>query len=358
MTRILVANWTRHRAELRHGLRIAAAGVLSFALAEALALPQAYWAVFTAVLVVQASVGGSWKASVDRLAGTLLGAVYGAAVATLVPHDDALMTGVALAISLTPLALLAAFKPSYRVAPVTAVILLLGSAGTTEGPLVAAVLRTIEVSLGGLVGMAVSLLLLPARAHALLGEAANRVLQRLAQLLTDLVAALIAPSEAKAILARNDEVRLALTALESISDEAARERRFYLTDDADPEPVTRTLRRLRHDLVLIGQIAAEPLSQALRERLAESLSGFASVAAEFLRAIGRAFAERQSPPSLDALNAAMPRLLADIEAVKGDERLVALSFALEQLQRNLKDLTHRAQEFARVREPSPEESEP
>jgi len=54
-------------------------------------------------------------------------------------------------------------------------------------------------------------------------------------------------------------VRLALTALENISDEAARERRNYLSDDSDPEPVTRTLRRLRHDLVLIGRVAAEPL---------------------------------------------------------------------------------------------------
>jgi len=50
MARLSVTNWTRRRAELRHGLRIAAAGVLSFALAEVLALPQAYWAVFTAVL--------------------------------------------------------------------------------------------------------------------------------------------------------------------------------------------------------------------------------------------------------------------------------------------------------------------
>jgi uncharacterized membrane protein YccC len=358
MARIVMTSWTLRRAELRHGLRIAAAGVLSFALAEALALPQAYWAVFTAVLVVQASVGGSWKASVDRLTGTLLGAVYGAAVATLVPHDNALMTGVALAISLTPLALLAAFKPAYRVAPVTAVILLLGNAGTTEGPLAAAVLRTIEVSLGGLVGMAVSLLLLPARAHALLGEAANRVLQRLAQLLSDLMAALMAPQDAGAILARNDEVRLALTALENTSDEAARERRFYLTDDSDPEPVTRTLRRVRHDLVLIGRIAAEPLPEMLRDRLAQPLADFASAAAEFLRGIGRAFATRDPPPSLDGLNAATARLLAAIGAVKSEERLVALGFALEQLQRNLKDLTRRAQEFARVRDSVPEEPEP
>ena len=358
MARISVTNWTRRHAELRHGVRIAAAGVLSFALAQALALPQGYWAVFTAVLVVQGSVGGSWKASVDRLLGTLLGAVYGAAIATLVPHNDALMTGVALTISLTPLALLAALNPSYRVAPITAVILLLGSAGTTEGPFLGAGLRTIEVSLGGFVGMGVSLFLLPARAHALLGEAANRVLQRLAQLLADLMAGLIAPSDAKAILALNDDVRLALTALENISDEAARERRNYLSDDSDPEPVTRTLRRVRHDLVLIGRLAAEPLPLALRARLAPVLTEFANVATEFLRGIGRAFATRDPPPSLDALNAAMARVLVEIQAVKGEERLIALCFALEQLQRNLKDLTRRAQEFARVRVPAFEDPEP
>src|SRR5215468_10351859 len=118
---------SRRRAELRHGLRIAAAGLVSYALANALNLPQSYWAVFTAVLVVQGSVGGSWKASIDRLFGTLLGAVYGAAIATVVPHENPVMVGVALAISLTPLALLAASNASFRVAPITAVILLLGS---------------------------------------------------------------------------------------------------------------------------------------------------------------------------------------------------------------------------------------
>src|SRR5882724_3624871 len=123
---------TRRRAEIRHGLRIAIAGILSFVAAQSLGLPQGYWAVFTAVLVVQGSVGGSWKASIDRLFGTLLGAIWGAAIATLIPHENVWMLGTALTISLTPLALLAAFKPSYRVAPITAVILLLGNAGVTE----------------------------------------------------------------------------------------------------------------------------------------------------------------------------------------------------------------------------------
>jgi uncharacterized membrane protein YccC len=339
---------TRRSAEIRHGLRITIAGVLSFALALALGLPQGYWAVFTAVLVVQGSVGGSWKASVDRFLGTLLGAVYGAVIATLIPHENALTLGAALAISLTPLALLAAFNASYRVAPITAVILLLGSAGVTEGPFLAAFMRTLEVGLGGLVGMTVSLVVLPARAHTLLGEAAGRVLQRLADLFADLTSALVGASDPAEILAHHDAVRVALNALETISDEAARERRNYLSDDSDPEPVTRTLRRVRHDLVLIGRVAAEPLPEAARVSLKQPLAALSQAGSQFLRGTGQAFAKRVPPPSLDEFDGALAVLLSEVEAIKGEERLVALDFALEQLRRNLGDLCRRAQEFARL----------
>ena len=348
MTSKLVTALSRRRAEIRHGLRIAAAGMLSYVAAELLGLPQGYWAVFTAVLVVQGSVGGSWKAAVDRLMGTLLGAIYGVAIAAIVPHDTVVTLGIALAISLTPLALVAALYPNYRVAPITAVILLLGSSASSEGPVLAAVLRTIEVSLGGFVGILVSLFVLPARAHALMGNAANRVLQRLADLLADLTNALIAPGNAAAILSGHDSVRVALTALENNSDEAARERRNYLTDDADPEPVTRTLRRVRHDLVLIGRVSAEPLPPEIARVLKPGLETFSTAATQFLRATGRAFAERAPPPSLDEFRTALAALLATMQSIKGDERLIALAFGFEQLQINLDDLVRRAGEFARV----------
>ncbi len=347
MARLRIA-LLRRRAEVRHGLRIAIAGLASFALAQALGLPQGYWAVFTAVLVVQGSVGGSWKAAVDRLVGTLLGAVYGAGVAALVPHNDVLMLGAALAISLTPLALLAAFQPVYRVAPITAVILLLGSSASSEGPFLAAALRTVEVSLGGFVGMAVSLFVLPARAHALLGQAANKVLQRLADLFVDLIGALLAPVDANAILARQDAVRVALTALENISDEAAREKRNYLTDDADPEPVTRTLRRVRHDLVLIGRVAAKPLPPETSAALQPELSAVSLKGTRLLRGLGRAFAERTAPPAQEDFQDALTRVTSEMDAMTHDEQLVALGFAFEHLERNLEDLVLRAREFAQT----------
>jgi uncharacterized membrane protein YccC len=259
------------------------------------------------------------------------------------------MLGVALAISLTPLALLAAFNPSFRVAPITAVILLLGSSSSAEGPFLAALLRTVEVSLGGFVGMAVSLFFLPARAHALMGDAANRVLQRLAELFSDLIEGLLAANDPAAVLAHQDAVRVALTALENVSDEAARERRNYLADDADPEPVTRTLRRVRHDLVLIGRVAAEPLPEVMRPQLRTPIEAFAAEGRSYLRAIGQSFAERVAPPAPDAFTAALYGLLSALEPIRGDERIVALRFALEQLEQNLADLTRRAEEFARVR---------
>jgi hypothetical protein len=149
-------------------------------------------------------------------------------------------------------------------------------------------------------------------------------------------------------MAHQDAVRVALTALENASDEAARERRNYLSDDADPEPVTRTLRRVRHDLVLIGRVAAEPLPESLRPALKPFLDQFSIEAREFMRAIGLAFAQRMEPPSSGPFDAALESLMIQLTAIKGDERIVALRFSLDQLERNLLDLVRRAEEFAKT----------
>ena len=111
------------------------AGLLAYVLAELFALPQGYWAVFSAIIVMQASVGGSIKATTDRLIGTIGGAVAGGAVAYLLPHTSVLSLGVALVIALVPLTLVAALWPNYRIAPLTAVIVLLTPGAQQLGPL-------------------------------------------------------------------------------------------------------------------------------------------------------------------------------------------------------------------------------
>ena len=338
--------WPRHRLEIRHGIRIASAGLVSYVIASALNLPQGYWAVFTAVLVVQGSVGGSWKAAVDRLLGTLMGAAYGTVIASVIPHGDPVALGAALAAALIPLSLLAAFSPAYRVAPITAVILLLGSTGATEGPIRAAMLRTIEVALGGICGLGISLYLFPARAHALLGEAAGTVLERLSDLFSMLLGALIGPASTDLIVTKQDAARSALANLENVTSEAVREWRNHLTEDIDPEPVARTLRRVRHDLILIGRVAAEPLIPQMQPELKQAVQNLSAAGSEYLLAVGRAFTRRNLPPEGAGFHDAMQQVLAELRRAKPEERLIALRFSLQQLQANLDDLSQRAQEFA------------
>src|SRR5271163_4142735 len=64
---------------------VAAMGALVIALAFGLKLP--LWAVLTSIIVTQMSVGRSIKATRDYLVGTLGGAIYGGAIALLVPHS-------------------------------------------------------------------------------------------------------------------------------------------------------------------------------------------------------------------------------------------------------------------------------
>jgi uncharacterized membrane protein YccC len=84
-----VRDWVRaFRPQLRFCLR---ATVAALAIANSLNFPlHGSWMVLTAVVVTQVSVGGSLRATLDYVVGTLAGAVYAAAVGLLVPHVTAL----------------------------------------------------------------------------------------------------------------------------------------------------------------------------------------------------------------------------------------------------------------------------
>ena len=88
--RWLRARATPRRVHLALGLRVTVAAMLALVAAQLLGLPLPLWAVLTAVIVTQMSVGRSLKATGDYLVGTLGGAVYGGAVAILIPHQSEL----------------------------------------------------------------------------------------------------------------------------------------------------------------------------------------------------------------------------------------------------------------------------
>jgi uncharacterized membrane protein YccC len=94
-----------HRAQLRFCLRVTAAGLLAFAIAQVLTIPlHGLWVVLTAVVVTQMSAGGSLHATVEYIIGTFGGAVYAAIIGVLIPHTTPIAQGgvLALTIELVP----------------------------------------------------------------------------------------------------------------------------------------------------------------------------------------------------------------------------------------------------------------
>lgn len=347
----------RHRAEMRLALRITVAGLLAFALAHLLDLRQGYWAVLTAVIVIQGNVGGSLKAATDRLIGTLSGGAYGVLVATLMPEGEPLWRGVALALLLAPLAVAASLRPGLRVAPVTAIIVLLGSAGPTIGLLPSAMERVVEIALGSAIAFAVSLVVLPTRAHAQLAEAAAGALDLLADLVPELLGGLSGrphPAKVQEIYRR---IRSALVKLDGFAEEARREKAILLTEEPNPEPLLRTIRRLRHDFVMIDRATRDPLAAAVAGPLLPALGDLSAALAGFLRQSAEAISEGRAPPALEPVRQALTDYQAAMAGVRregltrdlsGDEaaRIFGLAFALQQLGRDLDDLASRVQERA------------
>jgi uncharacterized membrane protein YccC len=351
-----VRDWLAgHRLEAGLTLRMSAAGLISFAIGHLLGLAQVYWAVLTAVIVTQSSIGGSLKAMIDRFVGTIGGAGWGVAVTLAVPHESALSTGVALAVALVPLAAATAWRPGYRVAPVTSAIVLLGYSAQT-GVVEAALQRVFEIGLGSVVALAVALLVPSARAHDLLRTAARDALTLMSDQVGLVLGGIAVSIDAVAVLALHDRIRAAVERAAAAAAEADRERRSYITEAPDPDPLVRTLRRLSHDLVFVARALISPLPAPAATRLAQPAAAVATALAAAFTAIGEALARRSEPPDLASVSTARTTFEAELAAMRRDgvtrdlpeegvERIFGLAFGFEQMCRNLDELAGRARDL-------------
>ena len=351
-----ITRWlTRHRQKFVHAARMTTASVAAFALVHAIGLPGGLWAVITALVVNQSSVGGSLKAVFEQFLGSLFGAVYGAAVALAIAPDDPLSRAAALVIALAPPSILAAFSFGFRIAPVTAALMLLLSGVDVEaGPLGLAASRILEVGLGCGVGLLVSVLVVPARASRSVLETTAQV----ASLLAAQLEALASGSGAKqaelgslAVTTRESLIRL-----EVLVQEAARERRSWLTDIPDVEPLLRTMRRLRHDVSMLRRAAREAGHDTLHEPAAHSWLHAATTGATTLRRVGEALLGRRAPEDSNALAQAVRAYRNALDEMRRAGvtrslstatlgRLFGIGFALEQFRRDLDDLIERSGEI-------------
>ena len=341
------------RPHLSQAVRVMAGVAAAFAIYEALHLPQGYWAVFTVVIVTQGSIGGTLGAASDRMIGTLAGALVGGAAAALRPRT-ATGLGVALVLCIGLTAYAAARSTKLKVAPVTAAIMLLSQSGGLP-PELAALYRVIEIALGGAIGVMATVLVLPARSHAVVVDRAAVALQRMAALLEQQAGA-AACGEGLPSPTAHMALRADLAAVEAAFTDAERERASRLAGHAIPPAVPRTLWRVRNDIVLVGRALQTPLpapvaaelgpaaavllgaEAALALRCAQALTAVDSVPREDIAARHDDFAAR-----FEALRHAGLTRALDFDAAG---RVFGLAFTLENLHRDLADLADRVDEVA------------
>ena len=99
--------------QARQALQTMVAAIAAYLVAEYFALPQGYWSVMTAILVVQASVGAALGLAIDRLLATILGGAIGGILVAL--FGEARLPLLAIAVLL--LSYVATLRSSLRLAP-------------------------------------------------------------------------------------------------------------------------------------------------------------------------------------------------------------------------------------------------
>jgi len=343
----------------RFCVRMTVSGLAAFAVAQALQVPlQGLWVIITAIVVTQMSAGGSVRATLEYIIGTVGGAIYGAIIGVVVPHNTVPTEALILALAIAPLALVAASNPNFRVAPFSAVLVILIAGRFGEGPVESAITRSGEVALGGMIAVAVSLLVFPQRANRMRLGAAARLLEQFARELPLLLTGFTAGIDAAENSRIQNDIGAAVTRFQQITTEAQHELLITLASQPDPGPLSRTMLRLRHDFVIIGRAGTRPLPDALRERLSEALTRVGAAASSFLNDSAAALNRRGSPPPLDAYEAALFAYTAEVEAVRSEgltmpltssevEPVFALSFTFEQLHQNFIDLQRCVRDYAR-----------
>jgi len=347
-----------YRAQLRFCVRVTVAAISALLIAQFFALPlRGLWVVLTATVITQLSVGGSLSAGLQYLLGTLGGAIYGGLVGVLIPHKTELAEIVVLAVSVAPLAFAAAINPNFRVAPFSAVLVLLISDQLGEGPIQSALTRLLEVALGGAVAVAVSLLVFPVRAHRLALEAAARVLDEMARDLPEILAGFFKGSGTPDLQRVQDRIGSLVAELQSVVEEIEHERPVAFSSAPDPAPLPRTLLRIRHDFVMIGRASSQSFPTQLAGELEPILDRLAQAIGDYFRACVLSLTRHNAVPPLRPLQATLDDCASGIAAARQSqatnlsvsqlEHLFALGFALDQLQRNICDLERCIQEWVR-----------
>ena len=140
----------RRAGLIKQAVKTVAAALISLYASRFLKLPEGYWAAISAIVVLQSDLQSTFRTSVNRLAGTAIGAVVGSGFAISF-NEHLWVFGLALMTAMLICALLDQWE-SYRFAGITVAIVML--LPHHASPWIVGLHRFAEISLGIVVALA------------------------------------------------------------------------------------------------------------------------------------------------------------------------------------------------------------
>jgi hypothetical protein len=268
--------------ELRRFARTLVSCLLSYYAAKLATLPELYWAVITTLIVVtQPSLNQALNTGRDQIIGAVIGGVVGVAGLFAILHGTQPL--IVFAIAVVPLAALAAWRPTLRLACVTLVIVVLVPASGLGSPFERPIDRVLEILIGAGAALLVAFLM-PNRAINAAHNRASEIVLALGELIT---LTLRKPEDANEAERLHRRSAAAEQALDEAITEAGREHIIVPVKRTRGDVVDKVapmLTRLHRDALFLGQaFTGDPqlagrLGAANRDALSVTADAFTEAA--------------------------------------------------------------------------------
>lgn len=325
---VLRATFTPDSLAMRHALRVAIVTAVAVLITRALRLPHGYWVTITALIILQPYVGATIIKALQRVLGTVTGALLTAGLVAVV-HDSRGLLVVVFVFAAVCVAFLRVNYLIYSIFLTPTFVLL---AEMSAGDWHLAELRAMNTVIGGALGLAGSWLLWPAPEQDRFPELAAAALRAIARHLRVLTAMWTSTDDESsvALAAARRDAALALTNAEASFERMVAE---SATRRQALEPGTTLLtfaRRLVSADIALGTLRHAPEAAAIRA----DVDRFAEYLTSSLECVADAVAERRapgicgSPPTAEPAHAELTlpqfhRVLRQLDVIQAAARRLA-----------------------------------
>lgn len=267
--------------EFRISIQTAGAVLLAYGVMIFFDLPELAWGAFSALFVVQASIGGTIGTALTRVLGALIGAVIALALVALWDMEG-WHVFVSLFFGVVSMSLITARWPalSYGLVTVTIVIV------TPDFYAVeAAIEKVVAIAIGSACGMVAAIILMPVTARRSADEHLATAVRGCGEFLVECMKCLT-DGKGGGQKQISQEISLALSQAHLMTEQADIEKKTQVMPfHPSPETLPQEVERFRYTLTLVDRISDTPLSEDFSRQHKAALQALAESAQTQLKNI-------------------------------------------------------------------------